>query len=416
MSKVETLALAEPLESDQQPNAKRESHIPQPLFAMASVNPAQFVSELDWNISDNIEELFLNPAADAPSNLFNSSSWMATWCQVSSTDAARKLLIASGRLGGRTIVTLPLFLITNRLGNRLEFASQEVSDYNAPLVHEDFVSHFTIDVYQAILSHLQILVPDADCISFRKCQVNTPIDTPSKFGWKSEPDGSHASVLTGDWEYDRSTFIGKSSQRSLKRKRKKLEAFGEVKFKQAVTAEEKEQALEKLIEWKAIQLSELGSASKFEDRQFCDFLRSVVRNDQTGLVQLHTINIDDRPIASMMLLCSDSCWFLYQTSYTPEEPGKYSPGYLLLLDVMERASNASVPLFDFGWGNEAYKFRFATLHPDLYSLRIPFTNRGKVICKLAIATEMAKSFVKSNSYLRSAMSALLRLKLRILRG
>ena len=227
--------------------------------------------------------------------------------------------------------------------------------------------------------------------------------------WQEDSEQVHHCSLSGDWEKDLSRFIGKSSRSSLKRKLKKLKALGEVTFGEIETHHAKEHAIGKLCEWKEKQLEELGSANIFSHGPFNNFLKSTVVQDSGGLVRLFGMFIDGKPIALVHMICSSKRWFLYQTAYTTEKERKYSPGYMLMLNVMEEACRKGVPIFDFGWGNEPYKLRFASQSLPLHHAFLSLTIKGQFVRISKNIMERTKKFVKSNYLARSVATLMLRI-------
>lgn len=372
------------------------------VFKLAKSHPENFVQQLSWKLSDKPDDLFFSESALGPAACFHSRIWLESWLKTLGKCEKTSLQFLTGKMGGQTIIAIPLTVKPGKFVTCVEFAGQNVSDYNIPIVHQNLEPYLSQPMLNAIVQQIAELFPDADCVDFRKVLLDEAAPSKDEVQWQEDAELTHLCALTGDWEHDLSQFIGKSTKKKLKKKLRKLETFGTVTFEDVTAASRRAEAGEKLINWKAHQLKDLGAASVYNNTGFCDFLRATIVEDNSGMVRLFSMNIDDEPIALIYALCFDDYWFLYQMSYTSEEPGKYSPGYQLLLHVMEIACHQNVRMFDFGWGNEAYKHRFATQSKPLYNAFCPLTTKGKLALRLCNSKMSAKNFVKSNRYLQSA--------------
>lgn len=372
------------------------------VFKLAKSHPENFVQQLSWALSDNSDDLFFNESVNGPAACFHSRIWLESWLKTLGKCQKKSLKFLTGKIGGQTIVAIPLVVKFGKFVTCVEFAGQNVSDYNIPIVHQNLEPFLSQAMLNGIMQQIAELFPDADCVDFRKILLNDAAPSKKVVHWQEDTELTHLCALTGDWEHDLSQFIGKSTKKKLKKKLRKLETFGAVTFEDVTATSRRADAAEKLINWKAYQLKDLGAASVYNNAGFCDFLRTTIMEDDSGMVRLFSMNIDDEPIALIYALCLDDCWFLYQMSYTSHEPGKYSPGYHLLLHVMEIACSQNVTMFDFGWGNEAYKHRFATQSKPLYNAFCPLTTKGKLALRLCNSKMAAKNFVKSNKYLQFA--------------
>ncbi|MEP0521578.1 MAG: GNAT family N-acetyltransferase [Hyphomicrobiales bacterium] len=378
------------------------------IFKLAKSQPENFIKQLSWTLSDNPDDLFIDDDAKGPGACFHSRIWMESWSKTLGKCEKKSIRFATGRIGGQTIVAIPLMIVPGTFVTRIEFAGQTVSDYNVPVVHKHLEPHLSQELFDAIIQQIAHMFPNADCVDFRKVFLEHAASKKEVTLWQEDPERTHHCGLTGDWDHDLSQFIGKSTSKKLRKKLRKLETFGTVTFEDVMEPTRRRYAGDKLIQWKARQLKDLGAASVYENTGFCNFLKATICNDDSGMVRLFSMNINNEPIALIYALCLEDYWFLYQMSYTAEEPGKYSPGYHLLLNVMERACRQNVKTFDFGWGNEPYKRRFATQSKSLYNVFRPLTLKGQIAFQLCNSKRVVKNLVKSSQHLQSAAKFALR--------
>jgi CelD/BcsL family acetyltransferase involved in cellulose biosynthesis len=115
-----------------------------------------------------------------------------------------------------------------------------------------------------------------------------------------------------------------------------------------------------LFEWKSAQYRETGVWDRFDQPWIVDVVRTLAgtsAEDVTGL--LSTLRAGDDVVALHFgLLARDrlSWWFpVYNGEFA-----RYSPGLILLLDLVGEAAARGIPLVDLGRGEHHYKLRVAT--------------------------------------------------------
>ena len=375
----------------------------------SAANAKMLVEQMSWTISDNVGELLFEGHSVDPANIFRTQAWLDCWIKLAQEHESITVNILLGTIDGKTVVAIPLAVKKRKFTSSAKFIAQDICDYNGLVIHKDLVQCTSPHLINRLIEQIGLELPTVDYVDLRKVLFRNFPPVNSRIQWQEDLEKSHLVKLSGNWENDVDQFIGGSSRKSLKRKLKKLEKMGQVTFAEISKPKEKQKAIKKLCEWKSGQLQELGLANIFEYGIFSDFLVSTVTNNKNKLVRLFGMFVDDEPIALIHMLCSNDRWFLYQTAYTPEEAGRCSPGLMLMLELLERASNEKVPVFDFGWGNEPYKQRFSSESLTVYNAFLPLSAKGQLICIAKQIIAALKNFVKSNSYIRSFATLSLRL-------
>jgi len=80
---------------------------------------------------------------------------------------------------------------------------------------------------------------------------------------------------------------------------------------------------------------------------------------QLGWLRFSRLDLDDRPIAFHRGTCYRGHYKYGRSTYAPDLAG-FSPGAVLLRHVLLSAIEEGAHTFDFGLGDESYKFRYAT--------------------------------------------------------
>jgi CelD/BcsL family acetyltransferase involved in cellulose biosynthesis len=142
-----------------------------------------------------------------------------------------------------------------------------------------------------------------------------------------------------------------------RRRRKLAREVGDVTFEwQADDAS----VLDTLFEWKSAQYRETGVWDRFDQPWIVDIVRALASTRTAALTGLlSTLRAAGEPVAMHFgLLGPDriAWWFpVYDTKFA-----RYSPGLILLLDLVAEAAARGIGLVDLGRGEHHYKLRVAT--------------------------------------------------------
>lgn len=115
--------------------------------------------------------------------------------------------------------------------------------------------------------------------------------------------------------------------------------------------------LDTLIAWKRSQYRRTGVADALGTPNDRAFLHALFQtNDPTHAWQarLSVLLCQQRPIALHLGLCENGIWHYWFPAYDPDY-SLYSPGLLLLREIIREACQLSFHLLDFGKGDSRYK-------------------------------------------------------------
>lgn len=132
-----------------------------------------------------------------------------------------------------------------------------------------------------------------------------------------------------------------------------------------------ERDMQNLRDWKSEQYARSGEWDRFSHDWIDETLTSLMGARDPGCTGVLTaLRAGDRLVAAHLgLLGHDrlSWWF---PAYDPEF-GRYSPGLILLLDMIYEACNRGVPLVDLGRGEHGYKLRVTSKFYEVASGEVP---------------------------------------------
>ena len=186
----------------------------------------------------------------------------------------------------------------------------------------------------------------------------------------------------------------KSSQlKELARKeRKLLRTHGAVRFEYHTNSRE---VLRQLIDWKRNQYLRTNEKDALALQWTNELLYDLLATSQSSGLEpaLSAMYAGDTLIAANYGLSAPGVYHSWLPSYNPEF-AVYSPGKLLLLRILSELPERGIHRFDFGKGDERYKFTFAT---DVQPIRRVLVDRNWLRRWLRANLYCARMAVKSSS-------------------
>ena len=375
----------------------------------AESQPEQFLEELEWSVRDDLSVV---DQIERPSSMaapFQSQQWLRAWLQTFGIGA--QLRIVTGCIGSQPVLVLPLCIEKRGPFKRLCYVAQDVSDYNHPVMHHLLEEHASPEFLAALYRKAGELTGEADILYLRKL-LKQPARNPGRLVIQSsrpEADATHWTQLSGErWDIARDRFFGRSTRRTLARKERKIAAGRPISFEVIRDKSERLEAMLLLASWKDKQLSELGMANPFLDQAFGAFLTETVRDSSPEEFRIYRFSAGDEAVALTFMICNGSNWFLYQTAYTDREAQRYSPGMILLREILREAHDEGAQIFDFGLGDEGYKQKYCDHHANLHRYQQALTRFGVLGMACSDAKFQLRSQFKSQGWLRSAALKFLR--------
>jgi CelD/BcsL family acetyltransferase involved in cellulose biosynthesis len=155
-------------------------------------------------------------------------------------------------------------------------------------------------------------------------------------------------------EYQRN--CGSKLMSTVSRKRRKIEReVGPISFFYH-TADEN--VLSKMFEWKSQQYRLSGHMDAFSFKWSRKLIKNICSTQSEGFSGvLSALFVDNNLIAVHMGMRSDEIWHWWFPAYNPEY-AKYSPGSILLMEMVQAAPKQKIKMIDLGKGRSRYKDQF----------------------------------------------------------
>ena len=214
---------------------------------------------------------------------------------------------------------------------------------------------------------------------------------------------SYAGELQGDFEALLKERLGGNSRKKLRQKERQLAALGPVAFQRARTPGEIDLVLAAFFQQKGARMREQGLSNAFDAPGVKEFTRAAAHqiDPDTGepVIELYAASVGDTIIATFGGIVADGRFSGMFNSIAGAEFRNYSPGELLLANVIRMCCERGLNRFDLGIGDAAYKQVYCKDAEALYDTIIPITAAGQVVVPLWRAGLALKGKVKKSDTL-----------------
>lgn len=272
----------------------------------------------------------------------------------------------------------------------LRFLDCGVSDYNAPVVYPEAASG-RLDM-RRVWAQLRDCLPPFDLVALEKMpeRVEGLPNPLSVIATASHRESCHAIALHGAWD----GFARKHlpNLRDSRRRLRRLEERASVRFEIARTDNQRKQFFEALVRMKRQRFADTAATDIFAGAGCRPFYAEATR--RLGTVQLSALFADDKIIAANWGIASGNRYYDLVPGYESGEWRAYAPGRLLTEWLLRHHLERGDRIFDYGIGDEPYKFDYCNLHTRLLDAHIPATVKGAAYNQVLQLHRAARSKIR----------------------
>jgi CelD/BcsL family acetyltransferase involved in cellulose biosynthesis len=221
---------------------------------------------------------------------------------------------------------------------------------------------------------------------------------------------AYAGDLQSDFEALLKERMGSNSRKKLRQKERQLGALGPVAFQRARTPTEIDLVLGAFFQQKGDRMRERGLSNAFDAPGVKEFTAAAAHtiDPDTGepVIELYAALVGDTVIATFGGIVADGRFSGMFNSIAGSEFRHYSPGELLLANVIRMCCERGLDRFDLGIGDAAYKQVYCKDAEALYDSVIPITAAGQIAAPIWRAGLALKGKVKKSGLLLRAVRSL----------
>jgi CelD/BcsL family acetyltransferase involved in cellulose biosynthesis len=216
---------------------------------------------------------------------------------------------------------------------------------------------------------------------------------------------------------DADAFVGSimsaESRKKLRNKERRLADFGPVTYAEAVTPAEARCALAAFLAQKKARFAALRIDNPFEDKAVLAFLDAAAAQPlgegPPAPISLFAMMVGERILAVFGGIMHGGRFAGMFTSFDPDPAvAKFSPGDLLLLNLVKTMCARGLATFDLGAGDAAYKTNYCAIEEPLFDSFLPMTLKGRAAALAMASGQKAKAALKRHAALARPIQRLLR--------
>jgi CelD/BcsL family acetyltransferase involved in cellulose biosynthesis len=195
------------------------------------------------------------------------------------------------------------------------------------------------------------------------------------------------------------TLISNSFRRRLKGKERKLQALPGYRYHVASTEADVTRLLDWFFRVKPQRMAEQKLPDVFADPGIEDFIRLACTTPLPNgkhVIDMHALECDEEVIAIFAGVADGFRFSMMFNTYTMSANSKYSPGLILMRDIIDHYAGQDYRAFDLGIGSDDYKRLFCKDDEPIFDSFIALSQRGKLAAGVMSGLNRTKRLVKHN--------------------
>jgi CelD/BcsL family acetyltransferase involved in cellulose biosynthesis len=193
--------------------------------------------------------------------------------------------------------------------------------------------------------------------------------------------------------------ISNSFRRRLKNKERKLSANPGYRYTIARSPDDVKRLLDAFFAIKTVRLAAQGLPNIFAEPGNEQFLRDAALtglSDDQPAIEIHALECDDEVIALFAGVADRHRFSMMFNTYTLSANAKFSPGLVLIRNIVDHFAARGVTSLDLGIGADDYKLLFCREREPLFDGFVPLTTRGRAVATWLSLEARAKRWIKQS--------------------
>ncbi|NOJ42708.1 GNAT family N-acetyltransferase [Bradyrhizobium australiense] len=298
----------------------------------------------------------------------------------------------------RPLLLLPLAL-RHAYGARCAgFMGGKHSTFNMALFDRDFAASATQADLDGLISAIS-QQSGADVLALHQQPVRWR-DLPNPFALlPHQPSANDCPLLVIQPDAAPAALISSSFRRRLKGKERKLQSLPG--YRSYIASSEAD--ITRLLDWffrvKPLRMAEQKLPNVFADPGIEEFVRSACIAPLAGgrhAIDIHALESDEEVIAIFAGVADGHRFSMMFNTYTMSANSKYSPGLILMREIIDHYAGQGYRALDLGIGSDDYKRLFCKSDEPIFDSFIPLSQRGKLAASVMSGLNRTKRLVKHN--------------------
>jgi CelD/BcsL family acetyltransferase involved in cellulose biosynthesis len=316
--------------------------------------------------------------------------------QVGTREGVRPFIVIAYDTEHRPLLLLPLAL-RHAYGVRIAcFMGGKHATFNMALWDRDFAATATRADLDALISAIREQ-SGADVLALTQQPLRwRDLRNPMAL-LPNQPCANDCPLMTIVPEEPATARISSSFRRRLKGKERKLQTLPGYRYGVAATDAEIKRLLDAFFRIKPLRMAEQKLPNVFAEPGVEDFIRGACMTPLAGgghVIDIHALECDDEVIAIFAGVADGHRFSMMFNTYTMSDHARYSPGLILMRNIIDYYAGFGYRAFDLGIGSDDYKRLFCKSDEPIFDSFIPLSLRGRLAAAAMSGINRAKHLVK----------------------
>ena len=298
----------------------------------------------------------------------------------------------------RPLLLLPLAL-RHAYGARCAgFMGGKHSTFNMALFDRDFAASATLADLDGLIAAISQR-SEADVLALHQQPLRWR-ELPNPLALlPHQPSANDCPLLTIEPGAAPAALISNSFRRRLKGKERKLASLPGYRSHIAST----EADITRLLDWffrvKPLRMAEQKLPNVFADAGIEEFIRGACTaplGNGKHAIDIHALECDEEVIAIFAGVADGHRFSMMFNTYTMSGNSRYSPGLILMRDIIDHYAGKGYRALDLGIGSDDYKRLFCKDDEPIFDSFIPLSARGTLAASVMSGVNRTKRLVKHN--------------------
>jgi CelD/BcsL family acetyltransferase involved in cellulose biosynthesis len=323
--------------------------------------------------------------------------FLSTWQrQVGEREGIRPFIVIAYDKDRTPLLLLPLGVKRESGARVARFLGGKHVTFNMALWAKDFASTATQADLDALISMIRAH-GEADVLALTQ-QPRRWTDLPNPFALlPGQASANDCPLLTMAPGAPPASRVSNSFRRRLKGKERKLQSLPGYGYRLATTDADIKHLLDWFFTIKPQRMAAQKLPNVFADPGIEDFIRDACMTKLAGgghAIDIHALECDEEVIAIFAGVADTSRFSMMFNTYTLSGNSKYSPGLILMRDIIDHYAERGVTSLDLGIGSDDYKRLFCKDDEPIFDSFVPLSVRGRIAAAALSSLMHAKRLVK----------------------
>jgi len=330
---------------------------------------------------------------------FQRFDFVSTWQNnVGSREGLTPFIVIAYDAERRPLMLLPL-AVRNAYGARCAgFMGGKHSTFNMALWDEEFAASATKADLEALIAAISQR-GEADVLALHQ-QPQRWRELPNPMALlPHQPSANDCPLLQMQPGAAPATLLSKSFRQRLKGKERKLQPLAGYRYHVATSDEDITRLLDWFFRVKPLRMTEQKLPDVFAEPGIEAFIRGACAAKVAGgnrVIDIHALECDEEVIAIFAGVADGHRFSMMFNTYTMSAHSKYSPGLILMRDIIDHYAGRDYRALDLGIGSDDYKRMFCKDDEPIFDSFIALSQRGRLAAGVMSGLNRTKRMVKHN--------------------